>query len=263
MPDPNEAPAVVPLEGWSVLEFSGADAPSFLNGQLSHDVLALLPGGHQLSSCNSPKGRVVALLHLSRSDDRILGALPSELARPLAERLQRYVLRAKVKLRIADELVANGHADDPTRVTVGPTSHLIDHEAFLRWRRGQIAGGRPQVYAATSEAFVAQMLNLDLLDAISFQKGCYTGQEIIARTQNLGRIKRRMLRFAVASSHAFAPGDAIALQGRGSGTVVDAIERPDGRRELLAVLQLEPENAAGAEPASALAAEALPLPYGF
>ncbi|NJD31850.1 MAG: folate-binding protein YgfZ [Gammaproteobacteria bacterium] len=67
----------------------------------------------------------------------------------------------------------------------------IQHE----WLAADIADGLPQVFAATSEQFVAQMLNLDLLDAISFTKGCYTGQEIVARTQNLGRIKRRTFRY--------------------------------------------------------------------
>jgi folate-binding protein YgfZ len=64
-----------------------------------------------------------------------------------------------------------------------------------QWQALDIAAGLPQVFPATSGAFVPQMLNLDLLDAISFTKGCYTGQEIVARTQHLGRIKRRLCRY--------------------------------------------------------------------
>ena len=83
----------------------------------------------------------------------------------------------------AEKLTARGLAGD-----VCGGSNRAD------WRLADIRAGLPQIYASTRETFVAQMLNLDLLDGISFSKGCYTGQEIIARTQHLGRIKRRLFR---------------------------------------------------------------------
>ncbi len=85
------------------------------------------------------------------------------------------------------------------------------------WRLADIRAGLPQVYAATSEAFVAQMLNLDLLDGISFTKGCYTGQEIIARTQHLGRIKRRLFRLQLAVRY-LERRTSPAFDRRASGT---------------------------------------------
>ncbi len=253
------------IESLAVLEIAGADAATFLNGQLSNDVSSLAEGDQQLTSCNSPKGRVVAVLALQRERERLLAALPRELANTLLERLRRYVLRSKVSLRIATELAAFGAPDEPARLTIGEaaahpaTTSAAD--ALDTWKRATIAAGRPQVYAATSEQFVAQMLNLDLVDGISFQKGCYTGQEIIARTQNLGRIKRRMLRFSVPGSVAIAPGTALQLSVHGSGTVVDSVVAAAGGCELLAVVHLEPQPADGRDSTLELDARELPLPY--
>jgi folate-binding protein YgfZ len=87
------------------------------------------------------------------------------------------------------------------------------------WERADIAAGLPQVYAATSEAFVAQMLNLDLLGAIAFDKGCYTGQEVIARAHYRGRVKRRMQRWHNLSGTHLEPGQT-AQAGDGRTVVV-------------------------------------------
>lgn len=109
------------------------------------------------------------------------------------------------------------------------------------WRRADIAAGLPQVYPETHELFVAQMLNLDLLSGISFDKGCYTGQEIIARTHFRGTIKRRMLRFTAACA-APSPGTRVVHEGEHAGEVVDACAgSPDTGHgcELLAVVSLD------------------------
>ncbi len=135
------------------------------------------------------------------------------------------------------------------------------------WQRLAIASGEPQVYAATSEEFVAQMLNLDCLGAIAFDKGCYTGQEVIARAHYRGRVKRRMQRFVTRAPHPMKPGDAGELADGRAFKVVEAVQLADGRCEFLAVAPL---NAAEAErdaaPGAAAAGErldaaALPLPY--
>ncbi|MFO1427189.1 MAG: tRNA-modifying protein YgfZ [Steroidobacteraceae bacterium] len=105
------------------------------------------------------------------------------------------------------------------------------------WHAADVAGGRPAVLPATSEAFVAQMLNLDVLDGISFRKGCYTGQEVIARAHYRGRVKRRMqrLRTLAAQAQPLAPG-ARGRPGDGRAfEVVDAVQPADGRCEFLAV----------------------------
>ena len=93
------------------------------------------------------------------------------------------------------------------------------------WERADIAAGLPQVYTATSEAFVAQMLNLDLLGAIAFDKGCYTGQEVIARAHYRGRVKRRLQRW-----HATA-GDRAAARATARVPAMDAHLRWCARRQ--------------------------------
>lgn len=121
------------------------------------------------------------------------------------------------------------------------------------WRTALIEAGVPHVEEAASEKFTAHMLNLDLLGAVSFDKGCYTGQEVIARTQHLGRPKRRLLRYRLESGSA-APGDRLAHEGRDVGEAVNALG-PD----LLAVV---PQAMAGKTLSLAgKAAAPLHLPY--
>jgi hypothetical protein len=255
------------LDHLAVVEFSGADAGRFLQGQLSNDVMALSDGGWQLTSLSNPKGRVVAVLRLTRLRDRFYGVLPDSLARTLLQRLAKYVLRSRVSLRMASpEFSAcgtSGALEQWTIEPVAPVSSQVDAAtAAQASRRAAIAAGHPQVYAATSEMFVAQMLNLDLVDGISFRKGCYTGQEIIARTQNLGRIKRRMLRFATNLPAPLAPGQTAIFDGFGAATVVEAAVTDAGDQEVLAVAHLEPATAgAGPEGDARIAVRELPLPY--
>jgi folate-binding protein YgfZ len=135
------------------------------------------------------------------------------------------------------------------------------------WQQFDVATGQPQVYGATSEEFVAQMLNLDVLDAIAFDKGCYTGQEVIARAHYRGRVKRRMQRFVSREACRLSPGDSGQLADGRTFKVVEAAQLADGRCDFLAVAPLV---GAGAEPAAPgatvsvtaiLAADPQPLPY--
>lgn len=138
-----------------------------------------------------------------------------------------------------------------------------------RWDAVEVAAGRPWVESGTVESFVPQMLNLDLTGGISFKKGCYPGQEIVARTQYLGKVKRRMLRFAfVPSAEGTLPDPGTPVHASGDaaqvvGEVVLAAPLDAQRGQLLAVLQMD--LAAGAElhlsDAGGPALQALDLPY--
>jgi folate-binding protein YgfZ len=116
-------------------------------------------------------------------------------------------------------------------------SPVLDYPAGDRatWQRLEVAAGQPQVYASTSEEFVAQMLNLDALDAIAFDKGCYTGQEVIARAHYRGRVKRRMQRFVSREACQLSPGDSWQLADGRTFKVVQAAQLADGRCDFLAV----------------------------
>jgi folate-binding protein YgfZ len=225
-----------------VLIFTGPDAAKFLQGQLSADLEKLAPGARTLAGLHNPQGRVIALLDCTRiAHDQFNASLPRELVSPVAIRLRKYILRAKVGI---DE------AGEPTQA--------IDALAAVR-------AGRPEVYGATSESFVAQMLNLDLLGAIAFDKGCYTGQEVIARAHYRGRVKRRMQRWLNESGTALAPGDpAVAADGRALNVVRVAALPDSAGQEILAVGNFVAVDGAvetAPTPAGHALSGPLPLPY--
>jgi folate-binding protein YgfZ len=159
-----------------------------------------------------------------------------------------------------------GH--DPARAwVIGPAEKLPAADAAQAgrneeaWRLADIRAGLPQIYAATSETFVAQMLNLDLLDGISFTKGCYTGQEIIARTQHLGRIKRRMFRLQLPRGD-WQIGQAVRLVDGRQGRLTE-VAQAGGRIEALAVLSIEAGAAVSSDAPTEILVDAaeLALPY--
>lgn len=136
------------------------------------------------------------------------------------------------------------------------------------WRLLDILAGIPVICPATREAFVPQMINLQLVDGVSFKKGCYTGQEIVARMQYLGKLKRRMYRARVTGSTP-PPGEAVfsaADAEQSCGQLVSAAEHPDGDYAVLAVIQISrvEEPAAlhlGSADGPALTLEELPYPF--
>ena len=291
----SDAGGSLPLAQLGVLRVHGADARAFLQGQLSCDVMQLTSERALLAGYHNPQGRVIALLRLiAPSRDEVLAILPRELAPLVAHKLARFILRAKVKISDASALwhihgISAAHAP----ASLPPAPHAVQATANTlcihiggqpprwlwlasepaaappahgtltqrTWQALSVAAGEPQVYLSTSEAFVAQMLNLDVLGAIDFDKGCYTGQEVIARAHYRGRVKRRLQRFRTLAAHSLKPGDSGALTDGRAFQVVESASDDDGRCEFLAVAPRDPAEAPAAAPAGALAAAALPLPY--
>ncbi len=137
------------------------------------------------------------------------------------------------------------------------------------WELLDIQAGLPSIFSETTEAFVPQMVNLQLVNGVSFKKGCYTGQEIVARMQYLGKLKRRMYRAHVNTSTRPAPGDEListhSASGQGAGKVVKAAPSPGGGFEMLCVIEIVAADSgeiALAEDDSAKL-QLLPLPYRF
>lgn len=279
--------APVRLAHLGALLASGADARAFLQGQLSADLGGLAADRVLLASCNSVQGRVQAVLWLLERTDGIALVLPASMLETIAARLRKYVLRSKVS--IDAKLLGVAAIDRPTPASAALSaerSHLqhaevsfvrldgrrqvlvlapsilageADVTAELAWRRADIAAGLPQVYPATHEAFVAQMLNLDALDGVSFTKGCYTGQEIIARAHYRGAVKRRMFRYSAPGAPP-APGARIVLGEQHAGEVVDAAPTENGC-ELLAVVSLAHASDANLSLESGPCLTRLELPY--
>ncbi len=163
-------------------------------------------------------------------------------------------------LAIAPAAVAPAHgASTPNDRDDLPPSIAAPREL---WRQLDIIAGLPQVYGATSEEFVAQMLNLDVVGAIAFDKGCYTGQEVIARAHYRGRVKRRLQRFRSRGPLELAPGDGGELPDGGPFKVVEAVRLEDGRCEFLAVAPMpagEPALSATTQPDAMLERVSAPL----
>lgn len=296
--------ALLPFLG--VLRFHGPDAATFLQGQVTHDTSLLADGRTLLAACNTPQGRVIALLRLRQTEDAVYALLPADLLEHVATRLRRFVLRAKVDVQVAADLQVAWVGTQPFSETLAVESYdatrtvsAIPHSGATEivsfdyapgrqvvaapgqalramtglslskslpgieqeWWAADVAAGLPQVFRASSEAWVPQMLNLDLLDGISFTKGCYTGQEIVARTQNLGRIKRRTMRYRVAAGEVVAPLAGLTLDGTKVSEAV--LSAPHGGcLELLAVTNLDAagrvlslEDGREAEPVA--------MPYGL
>jgi folate-binding protein YgfZ len=309
-------PASGQLPHLGLLRFTGPEAQSFLQGQVSNDTRRLAEGRSLLAAYSSPQGRVLAIMHLLPHSGGIAAVLPRDLISPTMEALRRFVLRAKVKIEDGGEVLSvAGHHGAPALQSAGidvPASSagytetdgigvaavngdasrywvIGDAETLAErglagvasqaeniehaWRLADIRAGLPQIYLSTRETFVAQMLNLDLLDGISFNKGCYTGQEIIARTQHLGRIKRRLYRLRLPLGD-WGIGRPLHLSDGRSGRLVEAVRIGDGV-EALAVLNVQASVGAGdggsspvtesgdgdAGTSAAVAATPLPLPY--
>lgn len=310
----------VGLDDLGVVRFAGADAARFLQGQLSNDIGRVSAERSVLAGFHNPQGRAIALLRIVQiQPNDFLTLLPRELAPTVADRLAKYVLRAKVKVsddspgwritgliacerggaeprlrqtptasldaypavtgeqRRVDESVVICVGDQPARwLLIAPlpaagtpaaSDGVVPHSVPARrevWRQLDIIAGLPQVYGATSEEFVAQMLNLDVLGAIAFDKGCYTGQEVIARAHYRGRVKRRLQRFRSRGPLDLKPGDKGEQADGRAFTVVEAVRLEDGRCEFLAVAPLpttEPELSAASQPADLSATGAVWAPF--
>ena len=255
------------------LEARGADAGEFLHAQLSRAVADLDSTSAPLAAWADPRGRVRALLRVCRLPDRWLLVTPRDGADELLKKLRMFVLRSKVTLAIADDirvaallgdsdewLAARGvqagaspnrlvRRDDVSFIHVGPSywQLLGAPGALLSLTAGlgaatsatgaalaEIALGIPAITPAVAARFVAQMLNLDELDAVSFDKGCYPGQEIIARVHNLGGVKRRARRYG-APAEPPAVGAPVLAAGSPVGEVVRSAAAGRGC-EMLAVV---------------------------
>ena len=219
---------------YSTISVTGTDAFDFLQAQLAAD-LTDLPVSGLAAWCN-PKGRVICLFRAHQAEHGFDLALPAELADDAVRRLTMFRFRSKVDFETrdadADRLGITGSYDE--------------------WRLANLRAGVPEILAPQSEEFTPHMLNLDLLGAVSVNKGCYPGQEIVARTHFRGATKRRMLRFA--STAPVSPGDKVALDGRDVGEVLNAIGN-----DLLAVVPVA--NAGDDLTANGVQLANLPLPY--
>ncbi len=308
-------PVMCPLDGdLGVIAVRGADAITFLQGQLTNDTKALDAARLQLTGYCTAKGRLLAVFEQWRTDDpegEVLLQLPRELLPALLKRLSMFVLRAKAKLSDASDawhtvaVLGHGSGDvlrkalgslpppgqtiaiNGMRVTAGPRGTRDIERYVLRaprsaadalraavrgvrevtpgvWWWSQVDAAVPTVVAATQEAFVPQMINLEVLGGVNFKKGCYPGQEVVARSQYLGKLRRRMnLGHCDDDTIAVGAGDDVFFAGaaEAAGKVVASARAPGGGIDVLFECPMDRLDASAVRLASDVPLVLRPLPY--
>ena len=178
----------------ATIRITGEDAFDFLQGQLTNDLSRLDDDAEILAAWCNPKGRVIWFGTVVKIDGGYELSALADTAEEIVRRLTMFRFRSRVDFEIVDE----GRTVEP--------SFLVDK-------------GFPWIGDEQSEQFTPHMLNLDLLDAVSFDKGCYTGQEIVARTHYKGATKRRTAGFTCDGT--VTPGDKVMLGERAVGEVLN------------------------------------------
>ncbi|SHE69281.1 hypothetical protein SAMN02745204_00958 [Thermomonas hydrothermalis] len=232
------------LPAHTVLCLHGADAMAFAQAQFMNDVGRLTDGQWQWNGWLTPKGRLIALFALLRLDPETLWLLllPGTDAATLAQALQRYVLRRKVTIapqslpvsarfsapqdardatlaQIGDGVIELDMSGDggPRRLLIGATG-LCDAQAEAAWARADMTHGLPWLSEAQAGQWTPQQLSLQRLNAFSVKKGCYPGQEIVARTHFLGQSKRGLVLLETDSP--IAVGAPVQAAGETIGQII-------------------------------------------
>ncbi len=251
------------IPGWSVISLHGADASRFAQAQFMGDVDALRSGHWQWNGWLTPKGRVIALFALLRLDaERLLLLLADAAPEGFVSALSRYVFRSKVRIAHEAGLSVRGRFGPPDRASgaafdgstaaldlqldfggdaeartlaIGSDVAPEDAASAARWHAFDLAHGLPRLRSDQAGQWTPQQLSLDRLRAYSVKKGCYPGQEIVARTHFLGQAKRGLVRLAADAPLADA-GDVCdgSAPERPAGTIIAT-----AGNEALAVLPLD------------------------
>ena len=267
------------LEDVAIIRVSGPDRVRFLQGQLTSDLNEITANQSRLSACCTPKGRMLAMFRMAVVGEEIWMRLPREVAEPLVTHLKKFMVFFKCQMQLDEDLAVLAltapqqlpaqlpHWPEATNESVatgfgvairsfgsdryelwGSRESLADCMSAMqtasmtpaRWQIEEILEGLGEVYVSTREEFIPQMLNLQSLGGISFKKGCYTGQEIVARMQYLGTLKKRMFRAKATVPVTSAPGTAVHdASGAAVGTLVRAQTTAEGEARLLVVLNQE------------------------
>jgi len=272
----NYSKIALQLSHMCVIKVSGCDAISFLNDQFTNDITALETNRWQFNGYCSSKGRLIAIMRLFVNDDCVYILVPESLCETLIKRLQIYVFRAKVKFEILDghsvyclmgtdsindlgEIQTQQFKTDENGFIVNISNHsnrylaIVNSEDALAgleiipseesqklWRLSEINEMVANIDAQTSELFIPQHVHLDKLGGISFNKGCFPGQEVVARLHYLGKAKQTMRHIKIDSSTEIVPGQTLNhADYKKALKIVDAVRTDNQTYECLAVGQFD------------------------
>ncbi|MBU2411124.1 MAG: folate-binding protein [Gammaproteobacteria bacterium] len=294
---------VARLSHLGVIKAEGPDAAAFLNGQLTQDFALQGASEARLAALCTAKGRMIAsFIGLKPEPDRILLVCSRDILAPTLKRLSMFVLRAKLKLSDASDdfalfglagsaLTANGNdanAAPGRSVEVGAARVAMlypadgvpralwvapaDSEApqgpvldLVQWQWSEVRSGVVTLTAPVVEAFVPQMVNYESIGGVNFKKGCYPGQEVVARSQFRGTLKRRT--YLVQGDAELAVGQEVFAGSdtdQPVGSVAQSAPSPDGGWAALVSMQIAALDAGdlrvGAPDGAAIRVEPLPYP---
>ena len=249
----------LPSPDHTIVTFAGADALSFLQSQLTNDVAAMAVGGWQWQGYCSAKGRLQATFAMARTgDDAFAAIVHNSVAAAFAKRLTMFRLRSKLTIELSTSLIATLHLTQPeiaqkplatidlgqgrwitiappentTASVPAPSAGALDaSQVFMqRWNLLGIKAMQPEITAATAEMFVPQMINWDHVQpggGVSFSKGCYPGQEVVARAHYRGAVKRQLeLQQLPANSNANNGAEVVLSDGRSADICNVATDGP-------------------------------------
>jgi folate-binding protein YgfZ len=296
---PNPPNGIAALAHLGVIRLQGEDAAKFIHGQLTQDFALLGPDQARLTALCTAKGRmVVSMVGIKPSASEVLLVCSQDMLAATIQRLSMFVLRAKVRISDASaELALYGRVGAATASTPGlalwgvqqteagtviqlPAADGVPRQMELRpsqaaapagpslppglWAWTEVRSAVATVGAAVSEAFVPQMLNYESVGGVSFKKGCYPGQEVVARSQFRGTLKRRafLAHFSQAVSAADPVVDAADPE-QPVGMVVQSAESPEGGFDAIVSMQLEAahKDTLHARDGAGPRLQCLPLPY--
>ncbi len=259
--------ALIPLESYRAVLFEGPDAASFLQNQVTSDIGNLKHGFAYRSGYCNPKGRLIATLWLIKSEENIIAVLPHTVLMDFVQRIKRFIMRSKVSISELSDTVVMGlikergalHLEDGCEAvitdsmsfvlidTMNPSNGVeqlfkstrIDDEN--RWFCEAIKAGFIDIEGAMQEQFLPQWINLQADGGVSFSKGCYPGQEIVARTKYLGEVKRRLFRLNL-SAQVDSPKPIVNKDGQTAGNLLSCAQMASGEFIGLGVIKTDHIN---------------------
>ena len=248
---------ITQLKNRALLKLSGKDVQGFLQGQFSNDINALNDSQIQLNAYCQHQGKIIALIWVMKKKADYYLSFPSDLADVVIKRLSMFKMMSDVNITdVSDEIIQLGLLDGNGQdlvdfkfnaqqsIALVDSVEGIELANFNNWELACIENGLPEVHAKTSEMFAPQLLNLDIDEmGVSFTKGCYPGQEVVARLHYLGKSKRRMRAFQ--SDATLQVGDELMVKDsksiKASGLIVRQV-RIDDISYCLATIEIAHEN---------------------
>ena len=254
-------PTIYDLNSLGCIRLSGTDSVKFLQGQLTINAQHIKSGELSLGAFCNPQGRCVALFWATQSDDDILLIMPKDILELSLAHLNKYAVFFKTKIDdISNQVSLFGAAGDiPVETGTVNLGKLVANINLIKVASQEInslsptceneqavysmliAAGIPWLNATSQNEFLPHNLNLPDLAAVDFKKGCFTGQEVIARMQYKGKLKSHMQHLSVSSctSNPVEPNAKMKLivEGKTAGEVICAAKGPDGNHEILALIK--------------------------